>query len=70
SALDEALGERRLGYINMDVIGAAMGLQGGMAPDIVSLLTLIARAPGIAKALRAATPLPLNAELKARAGLV
>ncbi|MBV9044590.1 MAG: hypothetical protein JO348_00010 [Alphaproteobacteria bacterium] len=70
SALDEALGERRLGYINMDGIGAAMGLQGGMAPDIVSLLTLIARAPGIAKALRAATPLPLNAELKARAGLV
>lgn len=67
--LDEVLGERRVGYINMDGIGAAMGLQGGMAPDIVSLLTLVARAPGIAKALRQATPLPFDCDLRARNGL-
>ena len=67
--LDDALGERRIGYINMDGIGAAMGLQGGMAPDIVSLLTLVARTPGIAKALRQATPMNGDCELRVRNGL-
>jgi hypothetical protein len=70
AALDEALGARRVGYINMDGIGATMGLQGGVPPQVVSLFTLIARAPGIAKALRAAAPFPPNTTLRARAGLV
>ena len=68
--LDEELGARRIGYINMDGIGAAMGLQGGMASDIAPLVTLVARTPGICNALRQATPLPGDCNLRTRIGLV
>lgn len=67
--LDEVLGERRIGYINMDGIGAAMGLQAGFPPDVLSVLTLIARAPGIAKALHQSPPLTGAIRLRARSGL-
>jgi citrate synthase len=69
AALDRRLFERRVGHINMDGIGAAMGLQVGFTAEVTSLLTLIARAPGIAKEYARVLAAPRTFSLKERAGL-
>ena len=52
AALDEKLFARRLGHINMDGIGAAMGLQVGFQASVTSVLSLVARTPGLVKEYR------------------
>jgi citrate synthase len=69
AALNELLSGSRVGHINMDGIGAAMGLQVGFPARITSLLTLVARAPGVAKEYAKGTAAPGRYALKQRGGL-
>jgi citrate synthase len=51
--VDDVLGRRNIGRLNMDGIGAAMGLHFGFSPCITPALSLISRTLGVAKLFQA-----------------
>lgn len=50
--LNQLLGQRNIGHVNMDGMGAAMALHFGFHPQVVSGLTLISRTFGVAALFR------------------